>query len=122
MGVPNDDEDWPDRLWMHQHFLGMSQSALIGFLKNLPCKDEIHFFDSLEQGIMLGVKTMKDVLPVATETFPDLVSDDAMSLIAFWGLGQVFLQGKGSKDKPKDGFQCDVSFLFDFPVRDGFEK
>lgn len=117
MGVPLDDEDWPDRSAMQKAIMGMTQSSLIGLLKSMPCEDEISFFDSVEEGIIVGDLTMKDVLPLCTEKFEDLISDDAMSMIAFWGIGQVFLAGK-----PDGGFECDLTLLDSFAVRPKFER
>jgi hypothetical protein len=117
MGVPTDDEDWPDRGAMQQAIMGMSQEALIGLLKALPCSDELHYFDSVEEGILVGDMSMKGVLPVTTEVWKDLTSDNAMSLLAFWGIGQVFLAGQSN-----GGYSCDITLLADFAVRPKFEK
>lgn len=122
MAVPTDDEDWPDKGVMQEHFSGMATTVLLEMLKSLPIEDKPEFFGSVEEGIFLGYEEFKDVLPKPAEAWPDLVSDDAMSLIAFWGLGQLYLTGKPGEDGKPAGFEVDLTFLSGLETRPHFER
>lgn len=67
------------------------------------------------------------------ETFQDLESDEAMSIIAFTGLGQVYLRrslpgGGASSSTPniseedEELYEVDCTAVGTLPVRDKFEQ
>jgi len=128
MQVPVDDEDWPDKGMMEKHITGIAKGTLLEFLQRLPCSDVPTYFDSIEEGILLGEMAMDDVLPLASERFPDLVSDNAMGLIAFWGIGAIFLEASPQNNPQaalqpgkSTGFDVDLSFLAGLECRPNFE-
>lgn len=111
--LPDNDEDDLDGT-----AYGIPSTLVKMLLFWLPRVDEPTWFDTAVEGILTFQKVFvaECISPPPIETFEELSSDEAMSLIAFTGIGQVLLQGVDG------GFEIDTLWLGDFEVRPGFEK
>ena len=89
--VFGDDEDWETSI--SKAFLGMMPKKVIfAILSREPFNDDAFYFETDEEVKELISKHFSKVLPEANETFDDMESDEGMSKIAFYGIGQVFLK------------------------------
>ena len=58
------------------------------------------------------------MLPPPREEFPNMGSDETLSHIAFYGIGQVYLK----KTPGGDTYEVDVTFVSSMEPREGYEK
>ena len=58
------------------------------------------------------------MLPSPKEAFTDMGSDETLSHIAFYGIGQVYLQ----RTPGRDTYQVDLTSLSSMEPREGYEK
>lgn len=59
-----------------------------------------------------------DILPSPKEAFTNIGSDETLSHIAFYGMGQVYLQ----RTPGRDTYQVDLTSLSSMEPREGYEK
>lgn len=57
-------------------------------------------------------------MPCPNEEVYDIESDEAISQIAFYGIGQVYLKA-GNEEQT---YEIDLSFMYDLEPREGYEK
>ena len=114
--VLGDDEDWETSI--SKAFLGMTpKKVLFAILGREPFNDDAFYFETDEEVKELINKHFSKVMPDANETFEDMESDEGMSKIAFYGIGQVLL--KRSRDQ---GYEVDTTALSTLAVRPSYER
>ena len=98
----------------------MKETLIFEFLRWLPFgDDEPEFFNTTEEAVDM-VKRVFPVLPQVNETFEDLSSDEGVSQMAFYGIGQVLLEKCGKEDDDS-AYQVDLTPLAKLEVRPGHQ-
>ena len=57
-------------------------------------------------------------MPKTNDEFYDIESDEALTQIAFYGIGQLYLKA-GSEEQT---YEIDLSFMYDLEPREGYER
>ena len=116
------DEDFGD---LDAGLLGYLQGALFINSKKLQLDEsKQEYFPTPKRGQEVGYAAMPKALPKQIEPWEDLVSDEAMSLVAFYGVGQFYLQSARNPSitgVPGAAYEIDLSYLFNYEVREPFE-
>jgi len=96
------------------------QHLTFSYIKSLPIDDEPTYFESDEEALALVKKHFPgDILPNPKETITDIGSDESLTQIAFYGIGQVYLQR--TPDRDRDTYQVDLTSLSSMEPREGYE-
>ncbi len=117
--LPVEDEDWPAS--------GIVRNVAMRALRSplFPLTDQDGTWQSEAEGVAgLQEALPPSILPAPTNTWTEMRSDEAMSRIAFAGLGALRLAPLEDPSKDPDGavWVSDWAFLSDLAVRPGFEK
>ena len=112
LSVPKLDEDGKK--------ITFSEQATHWALQSLPFSDETKTWPSSIEAIEQIEIQYGDVLPKANVQWQDTTSDQAMSLLAFQGLGAHRLERINGD--PDAAYMVDLSWMIAFPVREEFER
>lgn len=117
--IPDDDEDFMDQSELEKFIFEASSEIYFKFLSKLRCKDTPQYFDSKEEAKNVVDKHFYgNILPKDNEPFDDLVSDESISNIAFYGMGQVLLKMSANQDT----YEVDSTLLSTLSTRLSYER
>lgn len=116
--LPTQDEDWPDQ--------GIVRSAVLRMLRSglFPMRDDDSPWDSAEE----AKRAFEEALPAnearvePNHHWDEMESDEAMSRLAFAGLGALRLLPVTEPDSDGVAWVSDMAFMSAFDVRPGFER
>ena len=116
--LPSRDEDWPSQ--------GIVRAAAVRFLRSriLPLTDRDEAWSSIGEALA----AFEETLPIGTlrghpnTHWSEMSSDEAMSRLAFSGLGALRLLPVRGDDPDGAKWVSDLAFMSAFDVRPGFER
>lgn len=111
--IPVSDEDMGDAPFANK--------AANKFLSTLPVLDLDEEWSSLDDARKLLKEKFREIMPEKNVIWQDFKSDQAISNLAFHGLGAHRLRTL-SRDKDNAKYMVDISYLSAYPVREGFHK
>ena len=86
----SDEYDSPNANSLQLDFNAVARTGLWA-VSQLQMIDKPRWFDSELEAVVLLESTLRDMLPPVSHTWPEMSSDEAMSTLAFCGLGQLYL-------------------------------
>ena len=105
---------------------GLVEGMAFAVAQKFPIEESSQsYFKTIAEGIKIGNEILGMALPTSEISWDELSSDNAISLLCFYGLGQMYLtvaRNKVALALPGAAYEVDLSFMNNYETRAPFEK